>query len=1154
MTIAFINAQFLDGENGFSINGINSEDFAGASVSDAGDINGDGIDDLIVSSYAANDRTGETYVVFGSTSGFSSTLNLSSLDGTNGFTLKGINPGDGSGIAVSDAGDINGDSIDDLIIGAYTANDGAGETYVVFGSASGFSSTLNLSSLDGTNGITIEGIDAGDNSGFSVSSLGDINGDEIDDLIVSAYGANSFAGETYVVFGSASGLPPTLNLSSLDGTNGFTLTGINSYDKSGISVSNAGDFNGDEINDLIVGASDANSYAGESYVVFGSKEGFAATIALASLDGTNGVTLEGIEAGDYAGRSVSNAGDINGDDIDDILIGAPGNDSKPGKSYVIFGSRAAFAETISLSSLDGSNGFVIQGEEDGDNFGYSVSSAGDINGDDLDDLIIGALNANNTAGESYLIFGSATGFAPALSLSSLDGANGFRIEGINAGDASGGSVSGAGDVNDDGFDDLIVSAVGANNNTGENYVIFGASNIFLNFAFNLSSLDGNNGLIIRGIDRGDRSGLSVSNAGDINGDGIEDLAIGAPTANGEDGESYVVFGNATGFSSPINLSSLDGTSGFTIAGIRTDGNLGNSISYAGDINGDGIDDLIVAAYKANNSVGENYVIFGTTDEFSTNFDLAALDGSNGFTLAGVQAGDESGTSVSNAGDINGDNIDDLLISAAKANNGAGATYVIFGNSAGFDATVELASLNGTNGFTLTGIAENDGSGIGISNAGDVNNDKFDDLLIGASSANGNLGEVYLVFGSSAGFEANIDLATLNGTNGVTIEGIRENGFFGSSVSSAGDVNRDGIDDLIVAAPQANNGAGETYVIFGNTDATFELGSLNGSNGFAIEGINAGDGSGSSVSSAGDINGDGFDDLLIGAAFANKAEGNDFGAGESYVIFGNTEGFNGTLELAKLGSNGFTINAIGTGDFLGISVSDAGDINDDGLDDLIVGAPLVNNNRGASYVIFGSTDLGNKAETKLLFGTQDSDNLELPAPPDRYLAFSGSGNDTVGASAKQSQPDDRLYAGAGGDLLVAGTNDRLLGGNDNDTLDASSGGGGNRLYAGAGDDSLIAGFNDVLVGGTGVDRFTIATNSVPSSPNRVADFEAGVEVIAINGLTVGDRAVTFDDLTITDGTQGAEVRLNALTGDSIAIFLGITAEVLKDSTNTNFEFG
>jgi len=421
-----------------------------------------------------------------------------------------------------------------------------------------FPGNINLSALDGSNGFRLSGVAAGDGSGRAVSTAGDVNGDGVDDLLIGAPRADpngNYSGASYVVFGRAGvGNGGNLELSALDGTNGFRLSGVAAGDGSGFAVSTAGDVNGDGVDDLLIGAPNPNFFSGASYVVFGGAGvGSGGNLEFSALDGTNGFRLSGVAVYDYSGLAVSTAGDINGDGVDDLLIGAPGEvDGGPGRSYVVFGGAGVGSGgNINLSALDGSNGFRLSGYG-GD--GRAVSTAGDVNGDGVDDLLIGGASAAGLySGVSYVVFGGAgVGSSGNLQLLALDGTNGFKLSGVAEYDYSGSAVSKAGDVNGDGVDDFLIGAWRADPNgerSGASYLVFGGAGVGNGGNLELSALGGTNGFRLSGVAAYDLSGRAVSTAGDVNGDGVDDLLIGAPDAdpNGErSGASYVVFGGAGG--------------------------------------------------------------------------------------------------------------------------------------------------------------------------------------------------------------------------------------------------------------------------------------------------------------------------------------------------------------------------------------------------------------------------------------------------------------------------------------------------------------------------------------------------------------------------------------------------------------------------------
>ncbi len=485
--------------------------------------------------------------------------------------------------------------------------------------------------------------------------------------------------------------PASVDIASLTPATGFSINGVRQGDGVGYSVSSAGDINHDGIDDVIIGAPNVNSLAGACYVIFG-KPGIGSlnSIMPSNLNGKNGFVLTGVAGNSYSesGSSVSGVGDINGDGIDDLIIGAPYTNSDTGASYVVFGKAdIGSSGSIALSSLNGANGFVVTGINGGnscppcDYSGTSVSGVGDINSDGVNDFIIGAPGANFNAGASYVVFGGvAIGSSGNIALSSLNGTNGFVLNGINggfgSGDASGTSVSGADDVNGDGVSDLIIGAPGYNSQTSASYVVFGKPDIGKSGNIALSSLNGSNGFVIKSDADYAQFGASVSGAGDVNGDELADLIIGAPYVNSGAGAGYIIFGNPDiGNSGNITLSSLNSSNGFILNGVLSRGSVGASVSGAGDVNDDGVDDLIIGAP----SMGCSFIIFGNSnvDSFSnmTLFCLngISLNGVNGFIFYGF------GDSVSSAGDVNADGVDDLVIGSTQTASG-GAGYIIFGDA------------------------------------------------------------------------------------------------------------------------------------------------------------------------------------------------------------------------------------------------------------------------------------------------------------------------------------------------------------------------------------------------------------------------------------------------------------------------------------------
>ena len=465
---------------GFRITGANTNDFMGFAVSGAGDVNGDGLADLIVGAKGADPSNrsyaGETYVIFGRTT--QTDVNVDSL-GTGGFIIQGGTGGDQSGRSVCGAGDVNGDGLADILIGADRSSPNgltrSGTTFVVFGKAT--NSTVNLASL-GTGGFRINGQAGSNYAGHSVSSAGDVNGDGKADILVGTMGAGA-----YVVFGKSN--TDAVNLATLGTTAGFRITGLSSSTRFGRSVSGAADVNGDGLADIIIGAPELTlnvlADVGASYIVFGKAD--TNEVRLDTL-GSGGFRVEGIALNDFSGRSVAAMGDVNGDSLADLVVGSykadPLGKTDAGEAYVIFGK--ATNSSVLLNSL-GSAGYRIQGGTAFDLTGLRVAGVGDVTADGLPDILVGATSGDSTTlldvGKLHLVAGQNSTSAVNLANAS---ASFTRFLGAATDDFVGYSCSAAGDVNGDGFADMIFGAYGFDSGTasrdGRAFVAFsGATQI-----------------------------------------------------------------------------------------------------------------------------------------------------------------------------------------------------------------------------------------------------------------------------------------------------------------------------------------------------------------------------------------------------------------------------------------------------------------------------------------------------------------------------------------------------------------------------------------------------------------------------------------------------------------------------------------------------
>jgi hypothetical protein len=391
--------------------------------------------------------------------------------------------------------------------------------------------------------------------GFTVAAAGDVNADGCGDVIVGDDRYHQFVGRVYVYAGAASGLGAAPV---------FTATGETVNNHFGYAAGTAGDPNGDGYDDIVVGAYHWYGFRGRVYLY---------TASGAGLRGTPALTLTGDAPNDYLGRSVAGAGDVNGDSYDDAVMAAQGYGNFTGRVYLYTGGPNGLAGTP-LS--------VVSGEGPADSFGVSLAAAGDVNGDEYADVIVGAIGHGDFVGRAYLYAGGPTGLGSSpMWIATGEGAN----------SSFGRSVAGAGDVNGDGYSDVVVGAPGYNNSNGRVYLYAGGP----------GGLQADPMMVLTGEQQQDHFGRAVAGAGDVNGDGYDDVIVGADRFNNLTGRAYIYPGGSLG---------LSATAVLTFTGEGPNNFFGHSVAGVGDVNADGYDDFLVGAYGYDRSRGRVYLYLG----------------------------------------------------------------------------------------------------------------------------------------------------------------------------------------------------------------------------------------------------------------------------------------------------------------------------------------------------------------------------------------------------------------------------------------------------------------------------------------------------------------------------------------------------------------
>ncbi len=710
--------------------------------------------------------------------------------------------------------------------------------------------------------------------GYSVGTAGDVNKDGYSDII---YGAphqttaadGKYDGAFYVGLGS-----PSANFSDHS-----SYAGDGPEEQIGYAVSTGGDVDGDGYDDIVVGVprkDSVTSYAlevGEVWLYYGGANGIDGTRSPVKLQ------FQNTNGGQHFGASVSPAGDINGDGYADFVASAP--DVSNGAVVTYLGSASGPSQST-----------VIQGSPSC-HLGHIVAGGGDANGDGYGDILIvdhpSTPCAHPTA-KAYLHTGAPGGLNTVAAWQSDGSGSGYSIDGY------GEALAFAGDINGDGYADWIVGAPLSDNPQPPNYWMNTGAALAYHGSASVSSTTP--AVVLWGTGRDDSFGAAVATAGDVNADGYADLLVGAPEWN-QDSEFYGAAYAFAGSSSGVQ------TSPFWSVQSSGDGDkFGAAVATAGDVNGDGYSDVIIGAYGYSGSTGKALVYLGSRDGMKStaawNAGLAQDDAHAGYSVA--------------MGDANGDGFADLAVGVPDYDvglGGEGAVWVWHGAAAGPAASPSWSAF---------GTQVGEGFGTSLAFAGDVNNDGYADLVVGAPhhtvSGQVDNGFAPLYLGGPTGLAAT-PWWWIPGTAGSQ---------YGSAVATNCDVNGDGYADLVVGQPGSGAGTVQGYAGSASGFGTAPT--------WTLTGVQDGSRFGAAVACAGDLDGDGISDIAVGSPFYTGRVLPDpnpqFHSGRVDVWFGSLSGLTAlsNWHYARAGRN----------TQLGAAVASAGDLDGDGYSDLVVGQP------------------------------------------------------------------------------------------------------------------------------------------------------------------------------------------------------------------------